>query len=89
MRVVAQSLLATVIPTQIVTSDADFGLYQGDYILVNSRFEKLLIRIADELVEYSLLMRHLSSRFRSVSKLRLCHVRMETEKGAFREGEKS
>jgi azobenzene reductase len=57
LRIVAQSLSAIVIPTQIVTSDADFGLYQGNYIVISPRIEKLLIRIADELIEYSLLMR--------------------------------
>ena len=59
LRIVAQSLLATALPTQVVTSDADFGLYRGSYILISSRIEKLLIRMADELVEYSLLMRQL------------------------------
>ena len=46
LRIVAQSLLATVILTQVVTSDADIGLFQGNYILINSRIEKLLIRMA-------------------------------------------
>jgi NAD(P)H-dependent FMN reductase len=63
LRIVAQSLFATLIPTQIVTSDADFGLYQGNYMMVNSRVEKLLIRKANELVEYSLLMRQLRVSF--------------------------
>ncbi len=59
LRIVAQSLSAIVIPTQVVTYDADFGLYKGNYILINSRIEKLLIRMANELVDYSLLMRRL------------------------------
>lgn len=63
LRIVAQSLSATVIPTQVVTSDSDFGIYKGSYILINSRIEKLLIRMADELVDYSLLMRQLRESF--------------------------
>jgi len=63
LRIVAQSLLTTVLPTQIVTSEGDFGLYQGHYILINPRIEKLLIRMANELVDYSLLMRQLRQSF--------------------------
>jgi azobenzene reductase len=63
LRVVAQSLLATVLPTQVVTSDADFGLYKGTYILINPAIENLLIRMADELLEHSPLMRRLRKIF--------------------------
>lgn len=63
LRIVAQSLFATVVPTQIVTSEGDFGLYQGHYILISPRIEKLLIRMANELVDYSLLMRQLRASF--------------------------
>jgi len=63
LRVIAQSLMATVVPTQVVTSDADFGLYKGTYLLINPAIEDLLIRMSYELVEYSLLMRRLRKTF--------------------------
>jgi NAD(P)H-dependent FMN reductase len=57
LRVVAEGLSAKPVPTQIVTANEDFELYKGDYIVVNTRIEKLLIHMADELIEYSKSMR--------------------------------
>ena len=54
-----QLSVARVIPVQIVIFDADFGFYQDNYLLINPHIKKLLTRMADEPIEYSLHMHQL------------------------------
>ncbi len=57
LRIVAQGLLATVLPTQIMTIDEDFLVERDRYVLTSAYIQQLLIRMADELMAYSVFLR--------------------------------
>jgi azobenzene reductase len=63
LRLVAQSLSAMVIPTQITTTEADFEVRQNRYVLVNPQIAKRFVHMTDELITYSLFMSQLRKSF--------------------------
>jgi len=66
LRIVAQGLLATVLPTQIMTIDEDFLVERSRYVLTSAYIQQLLIRMADELMAYSVFLRLLRTRTSSL-----------------------
>jgi NAD(P)H-dependent FMN reductase len=59
LRIVARGLHTVAIPTQVVTTDADFALREGRYVLVNEAILERLVTLADELMAYAVLLRPL------------------------------
>jgi azobenzene reductase len=59
LRIVAHGLLAIAIPTQVVTVDSDFELFQGRFVIVNPLINESLARLAEELLAYSISLRKL------------------------------
>jgi NAD(P)H-dependent FMN reductase len=59
LRIVARGLSAVAIPTQMVTTDADFALRQGRYVLVNEVIRERCVALAEELLAYAVLLRQL------------------------------
>jgi azobenzene reductase len=59
LRIVAQGLLAIAIPTQVVTVNSDFELFQGRYVIINPLINESLTYLAEELLMYSILLRQL------------------------------
>jgi NAD(P)H-dependent FMN reductase len=59
--VVARSLQAVVLPDQIMTADADFEYYQGQFVLVNPLHHDRFVRLAQDLITYSISLRQLRS----------------------------
>jgi NAD(P)H-dependent FMN reductase len=61
LRIVARGLLAVALPTQAVTIESDFELHRDRYVLVNHSICERFVRLAEELIAYSALMRQLRS----------------------------
>jgi NAD(P)H-dependent FMN reductase len=59
LRIIARSLSAVVIPTQVVTTDSDFVFRNGRYILANEAIHERFMGMADELTAYAVAMRQL------------------------------
>lgn len=59
LRIIAHGMLAVAIPTQVVTANDDFDIFQGRYVIINSLIKESLARLAEELLIYSLLLRQL------------------------------
>lgn len=59
--VVARSLQAVVLPDQIMTADADFEYFQGQFVLVNPLHHDRFVRLAQDLITYSISLRQLRS----------------------------
>jgi azobenzene reductase len=61
LRVVARGLQAVVIPNQIMTVDSDFEYFQSRFVMVNPLNNDRFVRLAQELITYSILLRQLRS----------------------------
>ncbi len=59
LRIVACGLLAIAIPTQVVTVDSDFEYFQGRFVIVNPLIIDRFVRLAEELIAYSISLRQL------------------------------
>jgi azobenzene reductase len=59
--VVARSLQAVVIPDQVMTADSDFEYFQGHFVLVNPLHNDRFVRLAQNLITYSISLRQLRS----------------------------
>lgn len=57
LRIVARSLHAVVIPTQLVVLPVDFGRNQQRYFLVNEALEERFVQIAKEILFYAAALR--------------------------------
>ncbi len=62
LRVVARGLQAVVVPTQVMTVDSDFEYTQSRFVMVNPLNHDRFVRLAEELMAYSILLRQLRSK---------------------------
>ncbi|MHB8597824.1 MAG: NADPH-dependent FMN reductase [Ktedonobacteraceae bacterium] len=59
LRIVAHGLLATAIPTQIVTADSDFEYFRDGYVIVNPRINDSFARLTEEVIAYTISLHQL------------------------------